>query len=132
MLKMHAPLTAPSTFDAVWSPNRGGGSMEKCGWRRAIVYYACLVAVNPTIPSSPLIGIPASSGRDAWRAYTGAPAESPQSGEAVGAPFLAADAVIHEEQPPGVIFLFQLLQLRVVGPQWARCQSRSKKLLSAT
>ena len=75
--------------------------MEKCGWRRVIVYYDwgsfCSVAVNLTIPSSPLIGIPVSSGRGPWRACTGAPAESPQSGEAVGAPFLAADAVMHEE-----------------------------------
>jgi hypothetical protein len=75
--------------------------MEKCGWRRVIVYYDwgsfCSVAVNLTIPSSPLIGIAVSSGRGLWRAYTGAPALSRQSGEAVGAPFLAADAVMHEE-----------------------------------
>ena len=50
--------------------------MEKCGWRRVIVYYAwgsfCSVAVNLTIPSSPLIGIPVFFGRGPWRAYTGA------------------------------------------------------------
>src|SRR5207248_10227511 len=108
MLRMHAPSTTPSAFDAIWSPTRGGGSMEKCGWRRVIVHYAWgsfrSVAVNLTIQSSPLIGIPVSSGGGPWRAYAGAPAGSPQPGEAVGAPFLAADAVMHEEQPPGVIF----------------------------
>jgi len=27
-------------FDTPDLPSRGGGSMEKCGWRRVIVYYA--------------------------------------------------------------------------------------------
>jgi hypothetical protein len=75
--------------------------MEKCGWRRVIVYYAWgsfSVAVNLTIPSSPLIGIPVSSGRGPWRGYTGAPAELRQPGEAVGAPT--------KNSPPGSYFFF--------------------------
>ena len=75
--------------------------MEKCGWRRVIVYYAWgsfrPVAVNLVIPSCPLIGIPVPTGRGPWRAHNSAPAELLESGEAVGAPFLAADAVMHEE-----------------------------------
>jgi hypothetical protein len=110
MLSTHAAVH--NTFNlsaAIWSRvqtlrifrGESGGPMEKCGWRRVIVYYDwgsfCSVAINLMIPSSPLIGIAVSSGRGLWRAYTGAPALSRQSGEAVGAPFLAADAVMHEE-----------------------------------
>src|SRR5580704_8180815 len=35
-------------------------------------------------------------------------------GKTVGAPGLAADAMMHEEQPVGVVFLFDLTQPRVV------------------
>ena len=55
----HLQPSTPSglTFDTPDLPSRGGGSMEKCGWRRVIEHHAwgscgsfCSVAANLTIP----------------------------------------------------------------------------------
>ena len=40
---------------------------------------------------------------------------SRQPGEAIGAPFFAADAVVDDEKTRGVVFLLDREQLRIVG-----------------
>src|SRR5215469_3087644 len=98
----------PAPDGAVWFTAQSAGKLGRLDPRTG---KSDLIELGP----GPLIGIPVPTGRGPWRVHNSAPAELLESGEAVGAPFLAADAVMHEEQPPGIIFLFQLLQPRVVG-----------------